>query len=197
MSRLMWSAGDGEGMQILTALHAQDNLACGVQVDVVCPGKKVGDYVMTAIHDFDGYQTYSEKPGHRFSKFNLQDLKLRLLMDTLPSPPVVTADFDQVDVAKYDGLYLPGGRAPEYLRLNPKVLEICKNFVTADKPVAAICHGLQILTAADVLKGKRCTAYPACGPELVIGGAKYTEAGTKEFPIDDAIADGNLVTAAA
>ncbi|KXS20389.1 hypothetical protein M427DRAFT_52033 [Gonapodya prolifera JEL478] len=154
----------------------QTFIACGVQVDVVCPGKVSGDFVMTAVHDFDGFQTYSEKPGHRFT---------------------ITANFDEVDVTKYDGLYLPGGRAPEYLRLNPKVLTIVKHFFTTQKPVAAICHGLQILAALDVVKGKQCTAYPACGPELVLGGAKYTEAGTKDFPINDAIIDGNLVSAAA
>ena len=149
----------------------QTLLTVGVQVDAVCPNKKSGDAVRTAIHDFEGDQTYSEKPGHNFT---------------------LNADFDSVDVANYDGLLIPGGRAPEYLRLNEQVLTIVRKFSEAGKPIAAICHGLQILSAAGVLKGRSCTAYPACGPEVNLAGGQYVA-----IAIDGAHVDDNLVTAPA
>ncbi len=143
----------------------------GHTVDAVCPDKKAGDKVRTAVHDFEGDQTYSEKPGHNFS---------------------LNASFDEVDVTKYDALVIPGGRAPEYIRLHEKVLEITRHFARSNKPIAAICHGLQVLAAADVLKGKRCTAYPACGPDVTRAGGEYVG-----IPADAALVDGNLVTAPA
>lgn len=145
--------------------------AVGHEVDAVCPDKKAGDTVATAIHDFLGDQTYSEKPGHCFA---------------------LTADFSAVDPAAYDALVVPGGRAPEYLRLNDKVLEMVRHFFSADKPVAAICHGAQLLAAAGVLEGRRCSAYPACAPEVRLAGGQYAD-----IPVDQAITDGNLVTAPA
>jgi protease I len=145
----------------------------GHTVDTVCPGKKAGDKVATAIHDFEGDQTYSEKRGHNFQ---------------------ITADFDALKPADYDALVIPGGRAPEYLRLNERVLEIVRHFMESNKPCAAICHGPQILAAAGVISGKVCGAYPACKPEVVLAGAKWGEAnGT----FSNAHVDGNLVTAAA
>lgn len=143
----------------------------GHRVDAVCPGKKPGDKVRTAIHDFEGDQTYSEKPGHNFA---------------------ITADFATVDATKYDALVIPGGRSPEYLRLNPKVLEIVRHFFEANKPVAAICHGPQILATAGVLKGRTCSAYPAVGPDVTGCGGTIPE-----IPIDGVHVDGNLVTAPA
>ncbi|NPA42718.1 MAG: DJ-1/PfpI family protein [Chlorobi bacterium] len=143
----------------------------GFEVHAVCPGKKAGERVITAIHDFEGHQTYSEKPGHYFT---------------------LNYDFDQVDPADYAGLVIAGGRAPEYIRLNERVLEITRHFFEADKPVAAICHGPQVLNAAGVLKGRKVTAYPAVGPDLAAAGAEYVE-----IPLDKALTDGNLVTAPA
>lgn len=143
----------------------------GHTVDAVCPDKKAGDKVRTAVHDFEGDQTYSEKPGHNFS---------------------LNATFDEIDVTKYDALVIPGGRAPEYIRLHEKVLEITRHFARSNKPIAAICHGLQVLAAADVLAGKRCTAYPACGPDVTRAGGEYVG-----IPADAALVDGNLVTAPA
>ena len=146
-------------------------MAMGHQVDAVCPDKASGDQVRTAIHDFDGAQTYSEKPGHNFT---------------------LNAAFADVDVASYDALLLPGGRAPEYLRLDDRVNTMVKHFFEADKPVAAICHGLQILATCGVLDGRTCTAYPACAPEVTAAGGTFAE-----VAIDDAVTDGNLVTAPA
>lgn len=145
----------------------------GHQVDTVCPGKKPGDTVATAIHDFDGDQTYSEKPGHRFA---------------------INTDFDCVDVNKYDALVLPGGRAPEYLRLNARVLEIVKQFDDQRKPIAAICHGPQILAAAGVLGDKQCSCYPAVQFEITAGGGKYVEPAAT---MDSAHTHGHLVSAPA
>ena len=143
----------------------------GYEVHAVCPDKKAGDRVKTAIHDFEGDQTYSEKVGHYFT---------------------LNYDFDKVNPADYDGLVIAGGRAPEYLRLNPRIIEITRHFFEHNKAVAAICHGPQILNAAGVIKGRRMTAYPAVGPELIAGGAQY-----EEIPVDKALTDGNLVTAPA
>lgn len=143
----------------------------GYEVDAVCPDKKAGDTVKTAIHDFEGDQTYSEKRGHNFA---------------------LTADFDAVKEDDYAGLFITGGRAPEYIRLNPRVIEIVQNFMKANKPVAAICHGPQILTAANVLKGRKATAYPAVGPDINTAGGTYVE-----VPADQAVVDGNLVTSPA
>jgi protease I len=143
----------------------------GYQVDAVCPDKKAGDTVPTAVHDFLGEQTYTELRGHNFA---------------------LTADFDAVNVNDYAGLFITGGRAPEYIRLNPRVIEIVQQFFAAGKPVAAICHGPQVLAAAGVLKGYTATAYPAVGPDVTLAGGTY-----KEVPADQAVVDRNLVTAPA
>ena len=145
--------------------------AMGHQVDAVCPGKKAGDTIATAIHDFEGHQTYSEKPGHLFQ---------------------LNASFDDIQIDSYDALYVPGGRAPEYIRLNERVLEIVKSFFKSELPVASICHGPQLLAAADVLNGKKVSAYPACAPEIRAVGGEYVD-----LPMDQAMTDGNLVTAPA
>jgi protease I len=145
--------------------------AVGLQVDAVCPGKTAGQSVRTAIHDFEGDQTYSEKPGHNFA---------------------LNATFDEVQAHSYDALVIPGGRAPEYLRLNPKVLDLVRHFAQAQKPIAAICHGPQILAAAKVIQGKRISAYPACSPEVGLAGASYAD-----INVDAAVTDGNFVTAPA
>ncbi|WP_339923155.1 DJ-1/PfpI family protein [uncultured Cyclobacterium sp.] len=143
----------------------------GYTVHTVCPDKKKGDIVKTAIHDFEGDQTYTEKPGHNF---------------------VLNYSFDEVKVSDYDGLVIAGGRAPEYLRLNGKLIEMVKHFFDADKPVAAICHGIQILTTAGVVKGRKLTAYPAVGPEVTLAGGEF-----QDIPADQAFVDGNLVTSPA
>lgn len=148
-------------------------LMVGHQCDCVCPGKKAGDSVATAIHDFEGHQTYSEKPGHNFS---------------------LNADFGAVQLDDYDGLVLPGGRAPEYLRLNQDVLGMVRHFAEANKPIAAICHGPQILAAAGVLNQRECSCYPAVGPEISTAGGTYIEAASG---FDNAHTDGNFVTAPA
>ncbi|QKE64298.1 DJ-1/PfpI family protein [Aquipseudomonas campi] len=143
----------------------------GHSVHAVCPGKQAGDSVRTAIHDFEGDQTYSEKPGHNFA---------------------LNFSFDQVRAEDYHALVIPGGRAPEYLRLNPQVIALVQAFNAANKPIAAVCHGAQLLAAADVLKGRGCSAYPACAPEVRLAGGEYVE-----VPMDGVHVDGNLVTAPA
>ncbi len=148
-------------------------LMVGHRVHAVCPGKKAGDTVRTAIHDFEGDQTYSEKPGHNFA---------------------INFDFNLVELETYDGLVIPGGRAPEYLRLEPRVLDIVRYFVEHDKPIASICHGQQILAAAGVLQGRECTAYPAVRPDVERAGARWCDVNES---YSNACTDGKLVTAAA
>lgn len=168
--KILMIVGDfGEDYEIMVPFQAL--LAVGHKVDAVCPEKKAGDSIATAIHDFEGDQTYTEKPGHRF---------------------VLNASFDQVRAESYDALLVPGGRAPEYLRLNKAVIAMVRHFFEAGKPVAAICHGAQILAAAGVLEGRRCSAYPACAPEVELAGGTYAD-----IPVTEAVTDGNLVSAPA
>jgi protease I len=146
-------------------------LMIGHTVHAVCPDKKEGEQIRTAVHDFEGDQTYSEKPGHNFT---------------------LNFSFADVNPETYDALVIPGGRAPEYIRLDARVIEIVQHFGTANKPIAAICHGAQLLAAAGVVEGKSCTAYPAVGPDVTAAGGNYVE-----IPVDNAHVDGNLVTAPA
>ena len=154
-----------------TMVPFQALLAMGYEVDAVCPGKKAGEAVATCIHDFEGDQTYTEKRGHNFT---------------------LNATFADIDVTGYDALVIPGGRAPEYLRLDADVISAVTHFMRADKPVAAICHGAQILTAAGVIEGRTVSAYPACRPEVELAGATYAD-----IAVDAAVTDGNLVSAPA
>jgi protease I len=170
MPALLLLAGDYvEDYEIMVPFQMLTGV--GYPVHAVCPDKAAGDIVRTSIHDFEGDQTYSEKRGHNFS---------------------LNYAFADVRLTDYAGLVIPGGRAPEYLRLDQRVVDIVRHFVDAKKPIAAICHGLQILAAADALKGRRCTAYPACAPEVRLAGGTYVE-----VPVADAVVDGNLVTAPA
>ena len=154
-----------------TMVPFQALLAVGHTVHAVCPDKKAGEYVHTAIHDFEGAQTYSEKPGHRFT---------------------LNASFADVKPQDYDALVVPGGRSPEYLRMNKQVIALVQHFSRENKPIAAICHGAQLLAAAGVIRGRRVSAYPACAAEVELAGASYAE-----IPVDQAVTDGKLVTAPA
>ncbi len=168
--KILMLVGDyAEDYEVMVPFQALQMV--GFEVHAVCPGKRAGQKVRTAVHDFEGDQTYSEKPGHNFT---------------------LNYSFDEVNVADYAALVVSGGRAPEYIRREPKVLEMVRHFFEANKPVAAICHGLQVLTAAGVLQGRTATAYPAVGPELTLAGARF-----EEVPADKAVVDGNLVTAPA
>jgi protease I len=143
----------------------------GLEVHAVCPGKNKGDTIVTAIHDFEGHQTYTEKPGHHFA---------------------LTYSFSDIKLSDYDGLVIVGGRAPEYLRLNNDVLDMVKFFMSNNLPVAAICHGIQIITAACTIQGRKLTAYPAVKPEVILAGAEFVET-----EIDGVVVDGNLITSPA
>ena len=166
-AKLLLLAGDFvEDYEIMVPFQALQMVGHGV--DAVCPGKKKGEQIRTAIHDFEGDQTYTEKRGHNFT---------------------LNASFDEVDPETYDGLVIPGGRAPEYLRLNPRVLEIVRHFAEADKPIAALCHGPQLLAAAGVLKGRRLNSYPACAPEVELAGGTF-----ELVDFSDAVVDRKLVT---
>ena len=172
MKKILVLAGDYvEDYEIMVPF--QMLLMLGYEVHAVCPGKKPGESVRTAIHDFEGDQTYSEKRGHNFG---------------------INFDFDQVKTADYAGLVIPGGRAPEYLRLNPRILEIVREFNDAKKPIAAVCHGPQILVSAGILKGRTCTAYMAVQPDVVDAGAKWCPVNAT---VSNSCVDGNLVTAPA
>ncbi len=168
--KILMLVGDfGEDYETMVPFQALQ--AVGHTVHAVCPNKRAGEAVRTAIHDFVGDQTYMEKSGHNFT---------------------LNYTFDNVKPEEYDALVIPGGRAPEYLRLDNRVLEIVRYFFAENKPVAAICHGPQILAAAGVLKGRRASAYPAVGPEVTLAGGEYAD-----IKVTEAVIDGNLVTAPA
>jgi len=168
--KLLMLVGDYvEDYEVMVPFQAL--LMVGHKVHAVCPNKREGDTVRTAIHDFEGDQTYSEKRGHNFR---------------------LNASFDEVEPESYDALVIPGGRAPEYLRLNPRVLEIVRHFSSAGKPIASICHGAQMLAAAGVLQGKSCSCYPAVAPEVTAAGGEYVD-----LPMDGAHTSEKLVTAPA
>lgn len=168
--RILMLVGDFvEDYEVMVPFQALQML--GHHVDAVCPNKRAGEQVRTAVHDFEGDQTYSEKPGHNFT---------------------LNANFIDVAPEAYHALVIPGGRAPEYLRLRPEVLRIVRHFAEKKKPIAAICHGVQLLSAARVLNDRTCSGYPACGPEVVLAGAEFVE-----LAYDQAMVDDNLVTAPA
>lgn len=168
--KILFLVGDyAEDYETMVPFQALEMV--GYKVDAVCPDKKAGDVIRTSIHDFEGDQTYSEKRGHNF---------------------VINKSFDTINVQDYVGLAIAGGRAPEYIRLNARVLEIVKHFEDKNLPIAAVCHGIQVLTAANVIKGKKATCYPACGPEVTLAGGQYVD-----VPVTDAVVDGNLVTSPA
>ncbi|HSP58315.1 MAG TPA: DJ-1/PfpI family protein [Halomonas sp.] len=170
MAKLLLIAGDFvEDYEIMVPFQALQ--AMGHGVDAVCPEKREGDSIKTAIHDFEGDQTYTEKPGHHFT---------------------LNATFAETDPADYDGLVIPGGRAPEYLRLDERVLDMVRHFIEHEKPIAVICHGAQLLAAAVSLKGWRVSAYPACAPDVQLAGGDFAEIG-----IDQAITSGKMVSAPA
>ena len=165
--KILVLAGDFvEDYELMVATEAL--MMVGHTVHTVCPGRKSGEFIPTSIHDFEGDQTYTEKRGHNFA---------------------LTASFDEIKAEEYDALYIPGGRAPEYIRMNPRVLDMVRYFASSGKPLAAICHGPQVLAAAGVLKGKKCNAYPACAPDVALAGGTYVE-----LPMNESMMDGNLLT---
>lgn len=168
--KILLLAGDFvEDYEIMVPFQALQMV--GHSVHAVCPGKKAGETVRTAVHDFEGDQTYSEKPGHNFT---------------------LNATFDEIKADDYDALVIPGGRAPEYIRLNQAVIAMVRHFAQAKKPIAAICHGAQLLAAAGALEGRQCSAYPAVGPDVNAAGGSYID-----IPVDQAHVDGNMVSAPA
>ncbi|BBI72814.1 MAG TPA: DJ-1/PfpI family protein [Halomonas sp.] len=168
--RILLLVGDfAEDYEVMVPFQALQMV--GHQVDAICPGKEKGEKVKTAIHDFQGDQTYTEKPGHEFA---------------------LNATFKDVKAADYDALVIAGGRAPEYLRLDPEVIAMVRHFAEHNKPLAAVCHGAQVLAAAEVIEGRRVSAYPACSPEVRLAGGTYAD-----IAVDGAETDGNLITAPA
>jgi protease I len=165
--KILFLVGDfAEDYEVMVPFQALTML--GHVVHAVCPGKKAGEKIKTAIHDFEGDQTYTEKPGHNF---------------------VLNASFGEAKPETYDALMIAGGRAPEYLRLDNRVIAIVRSFAAENKPIAAICHAAQILAAADVIRGRRVSGYSACAPEVRLAGGEFVDTEP-----DRAVRDGNLVS---
>ena len=166
--RVLMIVGDFcETLEVYGPLFTLKTLGC--EVDICCPNKNKGDCVTTAVHDFSPmYQTYTEKPGHQVT---------------------LTCTFNEVNPKNYDGLYIPGGRAPEYLRMNPTVVDCVKCFVTCNKPIAAMCHGPQLLLATGCMTGRKLACYPTVMPECHLTGCEFVK-----VPNDECIVDNNIVT---
>jgi protease I len=146
--KILFLVGDfAEDYEVMVPFQALT--ALGHVVHAVCPGKKAGHKINTAIHDFEGDQTYTEKPGHNFT---------------------LNSDFAEARAEDYDALMIAGGRAPEYLRLDKRLIEIVRSFASEKKPIAAFCHAAQILAAADVIRGRRVSGYAACAHEVRLAG---------------------------
>lgn len=168
--KILMLVGDyAEDYEVMVPFQALQMV--GHTVHAVCPDKEAGEKIRTAIHDFEGDQTYSEKRGHDFA---------------------LNATFSEVDETEYDALVIAGGRAPEYIRLNDRVIEMVKHFAKEEKPIAAVCHGAQVLAAASVVEGRTVSAYPAVEPEVRAAGGEYANIGMNEAHVD-----GKLVTAPA
>ena len=165
--KILFLVGDfAEDYEVMVPFQALTMV--GHIVHAVCPGKRAGQTIKTAIHDFEGDQTYTEKRGHNFA---------------------LNATFAEVKADDYDALMIAGGRAPEYLRLNDRLIDIVRSFAADQKPIAAICHAAQILSAADVIRGRRVSGYSACAPEVRLAGAEFVDTEP-----DRAVRDGNLVS---
>ena len=155
-----------EGLEVYFAMQTLQMF--GYYVDLACPEKNKGDALATAVHDFDGFQTYSEKRGHNI---------------------YLTLNWDSVNEKEYSGLFIPGGRGPEYVRLYERALEIVRYFANNDLPIASLCHGPQLLITAGICAGRKMTSYKAVKPDLVMAGAVF-----QDIPNSEAVVDGNLVT---
>ncbi|GAB6990906.1 type 1 glutamine amidotransferase domain-containing protein [Paenibacillus pini] len=92
----------------------------------------------------------------------------------------------EVSASDYDAVVIPGGSSPESLRLDPNILKFITEFNGAGKPIAAICHGPQILASADLLKGRTITSYPPLQDDMVNAGAKFKDA--------EVVVEGNFIT---
>jgi protease I len=168
--KLLMIVGDfAEDYEVMVPFQALQIV--GHEVHAVCPDKKKGDKIITAVHQMEQYQTYTESNGHFFE---------------------LNYSFDSVKADDYDGLVLPGGRAPEYLKMNPNVIKICQHFLDSDKPIAAVCHGISILTLLNNIKGRTMTCFPTVMFEVKFAGAVYQEA-----KFEEAVVDKNIVTAVA
>jgi protease I len=165
MSKVLIVTGDGaESLEVMYPF--QRLLEEGIQVDLASPTKKV---LQSVVHDFEpGWETNTEKLGYRIQS-NLA--------------------FSEVRPDAYEGLVIPGGRAPEYIRYNEDLQRIVQAFFRANKPVAAICHAAQVLAVAGVLKNRRMTCYHLVRSEAMAAGANYVD--------QEVVVDGNLVTSRA
>jgi protease I len=162
MPQILIITGDaGESYEALYAVHRFREE--GWTPIVAAPSRRRLHLVM---HDFEpGWDTYIERPGYGLDS----DLS-----------------FDQVRVPDYDAVLILGGRAPEYLRNDKHLLDIVKQFDAASKWIFAICHGIQVLAAAGLARGKNVTCYEHCRLEAEQAGGKFVE--------QQAVRDGRIVT---
>jgi len=168
MKRILMLVGDfSEDYEVMVPFQALK--AMGHDVTAVCPGKRKGELIATVVHDFGDFMSYTESFGHRFA---------------------LNGDFHEERSRDHDGLLIPGGRAAEYLRLNPDVIELVERHWSRGAVTSAICHGVQLLTATTVLNGRRATAYPACKSEVLRSGATWVDTAA-----DAICVDGTLITA--
>ena len=161
--RILLVTGDaGEAYETLYAMHRFQE--AGWDVDIAAPEKRLLNLV---IHEMEpGWHTYTERPGYRVAANRV---------------------FDEVRVEDYEAILLIGGRAPEYLRNNQRVIEIVQEFHRLQKFVLAICHGVQVLVKAGLVKGTCMTCYEHVRYEVESAGGYYST--------QEAVRDGKIITA--
>lgn len=158
-------------------VYQQAMEAVGHTVHVVCPDKRAGDTIATSLHDFEGHQTYTEKPGHAV---------------------LINKTFAEIRGDDYHAVYCPGGRGPEYIRTDKRIQTLVRHFHETRKPIFTICHGVQILVAVDgVVRGKRVGALAACEPEVTLAGGIYVDLSPTEALVDGTMVSGKGWTALA
>ena len=163
MAKVLIITGDGgESYEALYAVHRFEEE--GWTPVVAAPSRRRLRLVM---HDFEpGWDTYIERPGYGLE---------------------AGVTFEDVRVDEYAAVLLLGGRAPEYLRNNAKLLEVVREFDRQEKWIFAICHGVQILAAAGLARGKRVTCYQHVRVDAEQAGGQFVD--------EQAVSDGRLVTA--
>lgn len=161
--KILIIVGDG-GESFETWFAVQRFQEAGYVTRVAAPARKRLHLVM---HDFEpGWDTYMERPGYAMES----DLT-----------------FDEVVAAEYEAVLCIGGRAPEYLRNDARVLDLLRDFDRLGKWLFVICHGVQLVAAAGIITGKRVTTYRHCRLDAETAGAHFVE--------EDVVRDGRLVSA--
>lgn len=162
MAKVLILAGDAA--EDLEVMYVKYRLAeAGHEAHVSAPTTRP---IKLVVHDFEeGFDTYVERPGRACP---------------------VDVPFASVDPSDYAAIVIPGGRAPEFIRVDPEVRRIVVHFFAEDKPVGTLCHGPQVPAALGLLQGRRSSGFPPLAPDIELAGGEYVDGA--------AVVDGNMVS---